>query len=79
MRASSRARPVDFSLLQERLVDAARARVRNGELTERGLSRAAGLSQPHVHQALKGAKSLSFAACDRLLEALKLSVTDLTH
>lgn len=54
-----------------------RRRVQNGEITERGLARAAGLSQPHVHNVLKGARVMSPDSADRLVRALGLSATDL--
>ena len=56
-----------------------RRRVLNGELTERGLARMSGLSQPHVHHVLKGARSLSVASTDRILRSLGLSVLDLVE
>ena len=36
-----------------------RTRIQNGELTERSLARLTGISQPHIHNVLKGAKILS--------------------
>ena len=54
-----------------------RARVRNGEVTERGLARLAGISQPHLHNMLKGVRALSAEKADLLLNRLELSVVDL--
>jgi hypothetical protein len=67
---------VYFRELHQRLIDVARERVRAGEFTERGLARIAGVSQPHMHNVLKGIRSLSADAADRLLRALRLSIPD---
>ncbi len=68
---------MDFQTLQSNLLAQLRRRVLNGELTERGLARMSGLSQPHVHHVLKGARTLSLASTDRILRTLGLSVLDL--
>ena len=47
-----------FSDARSSLVAVLRARVRNGELTERGLARLVGVSQPHIHNVLKGRASV---------------------
>lgn len=66
-----------FQELQGRLIDIARERVRAGQLTERGLARMCGLSQPHMHNVLKRIRMLSNSSADRLLEALGLTLEDL--
>jgi len=58
-------------------VDVARQRVRAGQLTERGLARLCGTSQPHMHNVLKNIRALSTASADRLMQALNLSVPEL--
>jgi hypothetical protein len=68
---------VDFQMLQNRLLSEVRARVRNGEMTERGLARTAGISQPHIHNVLKGARVLSLEATDRVLRQLGVDLADL--
>jgi transcriptional regulator with XRE-family HTH domain len=68
---------MDFALLQERLVTLVRNRVRSGEVTERGLATLAGVSQPHVHNVLKGARRLSPDMADHLLRLLHISLLDL--
>ena len=45
-----------FADVRNALTAVLRARVRNGELTERGLARLVGVSQPHIHNVLKGSK-----------------------
>lgn len=63
--------------LRSRLVDRLRDKVRNGEWTERGLARAAGVSQPHVHHVLKGTRALSPEQADRIAAAAKIALFDL--
>jgi hypothetical protein len=70
---------MDFGDLQRRLVAELRLRVNNGEMTERGLARCVGISQPHIHKVLKGRKILSQNFCDRILSALGLSIFDLAE
>ena len=66
-----------FQALQGRLIDIARARVRAGQLTERGLARSCAISQPHMHNVLKNIRVLSTGAADRLMQALDIGVSDL--
>jgi hypothetical protein len=66
-----------FADLMDSLIAVLRARVRNGEITERGLARMVGVSQPHMHNVLKGARILSPELSDRVLQHLRLSVLDL--
>ncbi|MDZ7637957.1 MAG: helix-turn-helix transcriptional regulator [Bryobacterales bacterium] len=66
-----------FEQLLEKLLQHVRLRVRNGQLTERGLARLAGISQPHIHHILSGKRGLSPANADRLLAALSIDIADL--
>ena len=66
-----------FEELRGLLLDRIRSRVHNGELTERGLARLAGISQPHMHNVLKGKRLMSPEMADRLLYHLRISVLDL--
>lgn len=66
-----------FRDLREALLQHLRARVSNGELTERGLARLIGVSQPHMHNLLKGVRELSPEISDRVLFHLRLSALDL--
>lgn len=54
-----------------------RNEVHNGELTERGFARLVGISQPHAHNVLKGARNLSPQIFDLILKYLHLSLLDL--
>jgi hypothetical protein len=68
---------VYFQELHTRLIDVARERVHAGEVTERGLARIAGVSQPHMHNLLKRIRALSIGSADRLMHALDIRVPDL--
>jgi len=63
--------------LQQRFVALLLARVRNGELTERGLARMVGVSQPHVHNVLHGKRTFSVATTDDMMRHLRVDVFDL--
>lgn len=63
--------------LQQRFVTLLRNRVRNGELTERGLARMVGVSQPHVHNVLHGKRSFSVQTTDDIMRLLRVDVLDL--
>jgi transcriptional regulator with XRE-family HTH domain len=66
-----------FEILQARLILMLRNRIQNGELTERRLARLTGISQPHIHNVLKGIRVLSPQIADLLLEHLQLTIYDL--
>jgi hypothetical protein len=68
---------MDFQELQKRLTAFLRARVSNGEITERGLSRVTGISQPHIHNVLKGKRFFSAETSDQILLRLHLDLLDL--
>src|SRR6266542_5768899 len=68
---------MSFELLRSRLMGHLRARIQSGELTERGLARLSGISQPHIHNVLKGKKILSSDLEDQILAMLKISILDL--
>jgi hypothetical protein len=52
-------------------------RIHNGELTERGFARLIGISQPHVHNVLKGVRNLSPEIFDSILKCFNMSLLDL--
>lgn len=66
-----------FNGLQQHLLGAVRERIRNGELTERGLARVLGISQPHIHNILKGVRRLPLGIADNMLRKLDISLLDL--
>ncbi len=66
-----------FGSAQLQLLDLVRGHVRSGHLTERRLARLAGVSQPHLHNILKGIRTLSPELGDQLLRNLGLTLFDL--
>ncbi len=66
-----------FEDLHHRLREHLRSRLQSGEITERRLARLAGLSQPHVHNVLKGVRGLSNELADQILRQLRISLLDL--
>jgi hypothetical protein len=70
---------MDFQELRERLVAHLRERVSSGELTERGLARISGVSQPHIHNVLKGKRVLSLEMSDAVLRQLRIDLLDLVR
>ena len=66
-----------FTELLDNLVEVLRDRVRNGEITERQLAKITGISQPHMHNVIKGVKVPSPELSDRILKEIRLSVCDL--
>ncbi len=70
---------MSFTTLHELLVVCVRERIQNGELTERSLARMAHISQPHIHNVLKGGRFLSTKFADRILAALQISILDLAR
>lgn len=53
------------------------ARIQNGHLTERGLARLTGLSQPHIHHILKGKRGITPQVADLFLEVLGMQAHQL--
>ncbi len=70
-------RGMTFREFQQRLRYNLCDRVRRGEITERGLARLAGISQPHVHHVLKGQRALSAEMADQILRRLRIDLLDL--
>ena len=68
---------MDFQELRERFMAHLRERVRSGELTERGLARISGISQPHIHNVLKGKRILSTEMSDEILRNLSVDLLDI--
>ena len=70
---------MDFHELERRLLEHLRNLVRRGEITERGLARITGISQPHIHNVLKGKRTLSLDTADIILHILRLDLLDLVR
>lgn len=77
MESPSNSLRLTFCELKVRLIKNVNARILNGEFTERGLARILGISQPQIHNVLKGARKLHGDLGDRLLTMLDLSLMDL--
>lgn len=65
-----------FRDLQDRLAANLRERVRGGEVTERGLARLTRVSQPHIHNVLKGKKLLSTNMADQIMQHLRMDIVE---
>lgn len=68
---------MDFLTLQCRLIGHLQERVRSGQITERQLARITGISQPHIHNVLKGVRFLSVTTADQILRELRIDIIDL--
>jgi len=68
---------MDFQELERRFIQNLKERIASGELTERRLARLAGISQPHVHNVLKGKRIFSLQMADLILHVLRMDVLDL--
>jgi hypothetical protein len=75
--SSKSLRPLNFRDLQLRLISFVVTKIRNGEFTERGLARMLGVSQPHLHNVLKGVRPLKPEFADCLLEHFEIGILDL--
>jgi len=65
-----------FQRLQIGLIAALKARLRSGDLTERRIARLTGISQPHIHNVLKGARILSPESADRILVRFQIPLAE---
>jgi hypothetical protein len=70
-------RRVSFRDLQDRLISFVVTKIRNGEFTERRLARVLGVSQPQLHNVLKGARPLKPEFADCLFRHFDIGVIDL--
>ena len=70
---------MNYQDAQAKLLARVRDRIHSGELTERGLARQIGISQPHVHNVLKGVRNLSPEILDSILEHFQMSLLDLAE
>jgi hypothetical protein len=77
LESSSPAQKLSFEMLHARLIRFIHQRVQNGEFTERGLARILGISQPQIHNVLKGARKMRPELADRVIRKFNMSVLDL--
>lgn len=66
-----------FQDLHGRLINHLNHCVQRGEVSERGVAHRAGISQPHLHNVLKGKRLLSWRTADALLVEINLDLRDL--
>jgi len=67
---------MNFEELLRRVVAYLREIVQNGDMSERRLARATGVSQPHIHHVLSGKRRLSAEMADQVLHALHNDLLD---
>jgi plasmid maintenance system antidote protein VapI len=68
---------VTFEVLKGILIRSVKLRIRNGDCTERQLARLIGVSQPQLHNVLKGARPLKGKLADSLLKYFQIGLLDL--
>src|SRR5579872_1518322 len=69
--------PTGFEVLHSRLVALVTHKLRSGEVTERGLARLTGVSQPHLHNVVKGVRLFSAQMADKVMEGLHVDLLTL--
>ena len=68
---------MNFSDIHIRLTEQIALRVKRGDLSERALAKRVGISQPHLHNVLKGKRCFSIETADLLMETLQMTILDL--
>ena len=67
---------MDIEDLIASVIEMANKEVRSGRISERQLARCSGISQPHLHNALHGARAFSPRAVGLLMQAMGVTVPD---
>jgi len=73
----SKPEELTFKAIHVRLLAFVNARVQSGEFSERSLAKRLGVSQPQLHNVLKGARKLQPELADAMLTEFRISVLDL--
>ena len=60
--------------LMERIRSRVNGLINNGQMTERGLAKKTGISQPHIHNVLKGARHMTPEIADLMMRQMKISL-----
>jgi hypothetical protein len=68
---------VTFAALQTRLIGFVNNRISNGDFSERGLARILQVSQPQIHNVLKGVRKLTPELADRIIQCFGMTILDL--
>ena len=71
--------PLSFDDLAQRLVRDVAKLIHSGTVTERRLAGMVGVSQPHLHNVLSGARTLTPTVADRIMSRLHWSLLDLVE
>jgi DNA-binding XRE family transcriptional regulator len=77
LESNQRPQSASFETVLARLLAFVNGRIRNGELSERTLARLIGVSQPQLHNVLKGERKLHTTLADALLRHFQISLLDL--
>ncbi len=77
MELHSKREELTFRAIHVRLLAFVNARIHDGEFSERSLARRLGVSQPQLHNVLKGARTLRTELADAMLAEFRISVLDL--
>ena len=77
MKLNSNGEELSFSALQGRLLAFVHAKIINGDFSERNLAKMLGVSQPQLHNVLKGKRKLHVPLADALLLFFQLSIVEL--
>lgn len=77
MKSNNAPTKVNFEEISERLRAFIKLRINSGEFTERSLARVFAISQPHLHNMLKGVRKLNVEFSDQILNRFKISILDL--
>ena len=73
----SRESTVTFHAMLDNLRLCVSDRIASGETTERALAIRAGISQSHLHNVLKGVRSMTPEIADRLIATLRLTLDEI--
>jgi hypothetical protein len=68
---------IDFDQLTTRLRAYIRLRINSGEFTERSLARIFRISQPHLHNVLKGVRRFTIEFADQVMLKFEITILDL--
>jgi hypothetical protein len=71
------ANKIDFDELIERLKGYIRLKIDSGEYTERSLARVLRVSQPHLHNMLKGVRRMNLEFADQVMAKFQIGIFDL--
>ena len=77
MKSNLASKYINLNDINIRLIAYIRLRINCGEYTERSLARILGISQPHLHNMLKGARRLSPEFANGVMTKFEITILDL--